>query len=71
MADDDGAAAQAKRGELMSRRPDSSPPSPAESPGDEKPGVPGFRTWRGVYWFVFAVFVVVVVALAIFTRVYS
>jgi hypothetical protein len=27
--------------------------------------VPGFRTWRGVYWFVFACFVLVVVALTL------
>jgi len=31
----------------------------------ESPGVPGFRTWRGIYLFVFAVFVVVVVLLAL------
>ena len=30
-------------------------------PDDESPGVPGFRTWRGVYLFVFVVFVLVVV----------
>jgi hypothetical protein len=35
---------------------------------DESPGVPGFRTWRGIYWFTFAVFVIVVALLAIFSR---
>ena len=40
-------------------------------PHDESPGVPGFRTWRGVYWFVFACFVLVVVALTIFSRVFA
>ena len=44
----------------------------SSDPGDdESPGVPGFRTWRGVYLLVFAVFVLVVVALAIFSRVYA
>ena len=43
----------------------SSPPEPAN---DESPGVPGFRHWRGVYWFVFAFFVLVVTLLAIFSR---
>ena len=38
---------------------------------DDSPGVPGFRTWRGVYGFVFACFVLVVVALAIFSRHYA
>ena len=38
---------------------------------DDAPGVPGFRTWRGVYCFVLATFVAVVILLAIFTRVYS
>ena len=44
-------------------------PAPLES--DDSPGVPGFRTWRGVYWFVFGAFVLVVVALAIFARIYA
>ena len=38
---------------------------------DESPGVPGFRTWRGVYIFVFAVFVLVVALLAIFSRYFA
>lgn len=46
----------------------SAPLPPAD---DESPGVPGFRTWRGVYLFVFTVFVLVVVGLAIFSRVYA
>ena len=40
-------------------------------PADESPGVPGFRTWGGVYWFAFGVFVAGVVALTIFSRVYA
>ena len=39
----------------------------SEEPSD-LPGVPGFRSWRGVYWFVFGCFVWVVVLLALFTR---
>ena len=38
---------------------------------DESPQVPGFRTWRGVYIFVFAFFVLVVVLLAIFSRYFA
>lgn len=38
---------------------------------EESPGVPGFRTWRGVYLFVFVAFVVVVIALAILSHVYA
>jgi hypothetical protein len=45
----------------MSGRPDD----------EESPAVPGFRSWRGVYWFVLGSFVVVVALLAIFTRTFS
>ena len=34
---------------------------------DDSPGVPGFRTWRGIYLFTFGVFVVVVALLALFS----
>jgi len=44
---------------------------PETEPADEAPDVPGFRMWRGVYWFVFAVFVAVVVALTLFTRAFA
>lgn len=40
-------------------------------PDDDAPGVPGFRTWRGVYFFVFVVFVFMVIALTIFSRAYA
>jgi hypothetical protein len=43
-------------------------PSPDPATDDKSPGVPGFRTWRGVYLFVFAIFVLVVVVLALFSR---
>jgi hypothetical protein len=52
--------------------PHSSPPTtPASAPDDDTPGVPGFRTWRGIYVFVLAVFVAVVIALTFFTRAYA
>jgi hypothetical protein len=38
---------------------------------NERPGVPGFRSWRGVYWFVIAWFMLVVILLALFTRVFA
>ena len=47
----------------------SPPPDPATD--DTVPGVPGFRTWRGVYLFVMAFFVLVVVLLTLFSRCYA
>ena len=44
---------------------------PDRTPDNEPPGVPGFRSWRGVYLFVFAWFVLLVILLAIFTRVFA
>ena len=38
---------------------------------DESPGVPGFRTWRGVYLFVLLFFVLCVVLLALFSRAFA
>jgi hypothetical protein len=58
----------------------SEPPSPdtrqptardSSSASDDSPGVPGFRTWRGVYVFVFAAFVVVIATLTWFSRVFA
>jgi hypothetical protein len=43
------------------------PPSPEHSTADEPPGVPGFRTWRGIYLFVIGCFVLVVILLALFS----
>jgi len=42
-------------------------PIPTEPPiDDESPSVPGFRTWYGIYGFVFVCFVFVVVLLTLF-----
>lgn len=38
------------------------------APDDDSPGVPGFRTWRGIYVFVLASFALLVALLAWFTR---
>jgi hypothetical protein len=37
----------------------------------EPPDVPGFRTWRAVYLFVFGWFVLVVVLLTVLTEMFS
>lgn len=37
----------------------------------EPPNVPGFRTWRGIYLFVFGWFVLMVIALGLFSRIFS
>jgi hypothetical protein len=38
---------------------------------DEPPGLPGFRTWRGVYLFVLGCYVSYVVLLAVFSRYFA
>lgn len=37
---------------------------------EESPGVPGFRTWRAVYVFVFGIFLLSVALLALFARIF-
>jgi hypothetical protein len=44
---------------------------PGERSEAEPPDVPGFRTWRRVYLFVFAWFVLVVLLLTVFTAMFS
>ena len=39
--------------------------------GAEPPAVPGFRTWRGVYLFVFGWFLLVLALLTAFTAFFS
>ena len=46
-------------------------PRPDEPSETEPPGVPGFRTWRGLYLFVFGWFVLVVILLAVFTGIFA
>ncbi len=41
------------------------------TPDDHDPGLPGFRTWRGVYVFVLVCFVVVVAVLTAFSRYFA
>lgn len=46
--------------------------NPPDSSGEnEPPGVPGFRTWRSVYIFVFIFFVLCVVLLALLSRAFA
>jgi hypothetical protein len=47
------------------------PARPPAERDDESPGVPGFRTWRGVYAFVLGCFVLAVIALTIFEHVFA
>jgi hypothetical protein len=47
------------------------PPSPDPATDDTSPGVPGFRSWRGVYLFIFGCFVLVVVFLTVFSRYFA
>ncbi len=47
-------------------------PSSLDHPtADESPDVPCFRTWRGIYIFVFGCFALVVLLLAIFSRIFA
>jgi hypothetical protein len=46
-------------------KPDATEQSARET---EETGVPGFRTWRRIYVFVFAFFVLVVALLTLFSR---
>ena len=47
------------------------PPRTDERSEAEPPDLPGFRTWRGVYLFVFGWFVLVVVLLTVLTGIFS
>lgn len=48
------------------------PSAPEKNPApDDSPGLPGFRTWRGVYLFVLVVFAAVVIGLTVFSRVFA
>ena len=45
--------------------------SPGPADENDPPGVPGFRTWRGVYIFVLIFFVLCVVLLALLSRAFA
>lgn len=42
------------------------PPQP-----DDPPGLPGFRTWRGLHTFILAFSAAVILLLALFSRVFA
>ena len=44
---------------------------PPAASGDETTGLPGLRTWRHVYFFVFGCFVLWVLLLLVLTEIYS
>ena len=48
-----------------------SAPRPDARPETESPDVPGFGTWRAVYFFVFGWFVLLVVLLTAFTAMFA
>ena len=48
-----------------------SAPRPEEPLETESPDVPGFGTWRAVYFFVFGWFVLLVVLLTAFTAMFT
>ena len=45
--------------------------APPEASESETTGLPGFRTWPAIYWFVTGVFAVMVVLLTALTRMFS
>ncbi len=57
----------------MPPAPEKSPAPPAanSAPDDAETGLPFFRTWRGVYWFVAACFVAYVILLAALPRMFA
>jgi hypothetical protein len=52
-------------------RTPSNAPGGRVPPPEETPRLPGFRTWRGVYVFVLATFILTIAFLALFSEVYS
>jgi len=45
--------------------------TPESKPSDESTGLPGLRTWRGVYTFVLVIFAVWIALLLALTRAFS
>jgi hypothetical protein len=48
-----------------------SKPSSTDRDDPESPAVPGFRSWGGVYLFVFCAFVGMVILLTVFSEVFG
>ncbi len=48
-----------------------SKPPPNDRDDPESPAVPGFRTWGGVYLFVFCAFAGMVILLTVFSEVFG
>ena len=44
---------------------------PAPESDDDTTGLPGFRSWRGVYLLVLGCFILVVIGLTLFSRVFA
>jgi len=55
----------------MNTKSPSAEENPASAAADEPPGLPGFRTWRGVYAFVLGVFALWIALLALLTEKFS
>jgi hypothetical protein len=72
MTPDDATKSRSGRGnEVGSAKPGPlATVAPTGAADDDSPGVPGFRTWRSVYWFVLAWFVACVLGLTLLTRVF-
>ena len=56
---------------MKAHEPGLKSPEAAPDVRDESPGLPWFRTWRGVYLFVLVCFVLYVVLLTVFSRAFS
>ncbi len=56
---------------MTSPRPEKSSSTPPAETGAEGTGVPGFRTWRGVYTFVVVCFASLVALLAWLTKTFT
>jgi hypothetical protein len=44
---------------------------PAPEADDDSTGLPGFRTWRGVYLLVLGCCILVIIALTLFSRIFA
>jgi hypothetical protein len=64
--------ARSSRGDEVGSEPDRRLTATATlGASDEPPGLPGFRTWRGVYLFVLGIFALWIALLALLTEKFS